>query len=133
MAAMSKKYRLYHLLLFAEVVIEEMNEVMRYGVSPLGVGYMEPLKKDVQVKIRSTLIKIEECVNDAAEKMIKNDVAAPDGSLTSEEWLRMMLEELRTRVHAIETPYAQELKPITGLIQEMNDILAGNERADDEK
>jgi hypothetical protein len=133
MAAMSEKYRLYHLHLFVEVMTEEIGELMRYGVSPLGVGYVEPLKKDLQKKIRPILMKIADCVKDAAEKKIEDGVAAPDEPFTSEEWVRTMFEELRTRVSALDDAYGQDINPVMALIHQMEDILAGKDRIDEEQ
>ncbi len=123
----SENYRLYHLHLFVEVMTEEMGELMRYGVSPLGVGDINPLNKDQQDKLRPLLMKIADCVKDATEKIIEEDVAAPDQPVTVEEWMRIMLEELRTRVSAIGDAHAQELKPVLRLIDEMNDNLVRRE------
>ena len=133
MAMMSEKYRLYHLYLFVEVMTEEMNELMRFGVSPLGVGYINSLNKDQQDKLRPLLMKIADCVKDTTEKIIEEGVAAPDTPVTSEEWVRIMLEELRTRVSAIGDTSAQELKGVTGLLHEMEDILEGKNRPNEEQ
>jgi hypothetical protein len=131
MAAMREKYRLYHLHLLTEVMIEEMRELIRYGVSPLGVEYVPPLEKERQEKLRPLLTKLAESIKEAAGKMIEDGVAAPHGSLTSEEWLRIMLEELRMRVSTIGDSYAQELKGVTGFLHEMENVLAGKNRPDE--
>lgn len=133
MAAMREKYRLYHLHLFAEVMIEEMSELLRSGFSPLGVGHVMPLAKELQKKIDPLLMKAADRIKEASDKMIAESVAARDKGSTPVEWMRTMLEELRTRVSAIETPYALELGSVTGLIREMEDILAGKDRVDEKQ
>ncbi len=47
MTAINKKYALYLLHLLIGVITEEMNELIRYGIPPIGVGYVMPLKKDL--------------------------------------------------------------------------------------
>ena len=133
MATMSEKYRLYHLHLFVEVMTEEMGELMRYGVSPLGVGYVRPLEKERQKKLRPLLTKLADHIKEASEKMIAESVSAHDKAATPEEWMRTMLDELRTRVSSLDDAYRQDINLVTALIHGMEDVLAGKDRTDEEQ
>ncbi len=133
MATMSEKYRLYHLFLFVEVMTEEMNELMRYGVLPMGVGYVRPLEKERQEKLRPLLTKLADRIKGALENMIAESVTALDKADTPEEWMRTMLDELRSRVSVLDDAYRQDINLVTALIHEMEDVLAGKDRTDEEQ
>lgn len=133
MAANREKYRLYHLHLFAEVMIEEMSELMRSGVSPIGLGYVMPINKDQREKLHPILEKTADRIRETTEMIIEESASSSNETDTSEEWMRMMLEELKMRVSTIGDVYALELKDIVGLINEIEDILTESNRTDKKK
>jgi hypothetical protein len=53
--------------------------------------------------------------------------------LLPEEWVRIMLEELRTRVSSIGAAYAQELKGAAALLHKMEGVLVEKEVFDEEQ
>ncbi len=119
---MNEQYRLYFLNLQVEVMTDEINELMQYGISPLGVGKARPLDKERQKAIRSLLDKVSDTVREAAVNMIEKTVMPVDEA-KAEDWINVMLEELRTRTSEIGGEYSEALKEIAGLIDQMGNIL----------
>jgi hypothetical protein len=128
MAAMSEKYRLYHLHLFIVLMMEEINELIRYGIAPLGFGYVRPLKMELQEKIRPLLEKISDFVREATTNMIEKTATPAGDEVEAEDWIRVMLEELKTRVSPVGDDYGNEMKKISSLLLEISAILDGNIR-----
>jgi len=128
----SEQYRLYLLNILVEVMTDEISELMRYGISPLGVGNVRPLDRKRQKVIRPLLEKLSNTVREAAVNMIKEDVIPVDEEGTAEEWINIMLKELRTRVSTIGSAYADELQDVNGMLREMENILAGKHEIDEE-
>ncbi len=119
----SEHYHLYLLNLLVEVMTEEINELMRYGISPLGVGNVRPLDKELQNAIRPFLEKLSDTVREAAVTMIKEAVLPADEETTSEEWIKIMLEELRTHLASIGGAHEQELKNVPALLDQIEGAL----------
>jgi len=122
-ATINEKYALYLLHLLIGVMNEEMNELIRYGVPPIGVGYVMPLKKDSREKILTLLIKIDEIVKEAALKMIEDTVALKEDKDEMNEWTRAMLEELKTRASSLRGIYGDEMQKVIVLLHEIKEIL----------
>ena len=124
-ATISEKYRLYYLHIIAEVMIDEMNELMRYGVSPLGVGYVQPLKQDARRKIGPLLALLGDRTRDATEKMIRESINADVSAEKAEDWMKIMLVELEKQAASVGGAYAQEAEEVRGLLSQIRDILNG--------
>lgn len=128
---MNEQYRLYLLNLLVEVMTDEINELMRYGISPLGVGTVRPLDKERQNAIRPLLEKLSDAVRESTVKMIKETVIPANEESTAEEWIKIMLEELKMRASTVGGAYAHELQGVNGMILEMENILAEKDVTDE--
>jgi ABC-type enterochelin transport system substrate-binding protein len=122
-ATISEKYRFYYLHLLTEVMIDEMNELMRYGVSPLGVGYVQPLKQDVRQKISPLLAMLADRIRDATEKMIPKSTTTDVNAETAEDWMKIMLAELEKQTASVGSVYAHEREKVRGLLNQIKEIL----------
>jgi hypothetical protein len=122
-AATSDKYALYLLHLLIGVMNEEMSELTRYGIPPIGVGHVMPLKKDSREKILDLLIKIDGIIKEAALKMIEDTVVLKKNKDEMNEWIRAMLEELKTRAASLSGIYGDEMQKVVVLLHEINEIL----------
>ena len=121
-ATISEKYKLYYLHIIAEVIIDEMNGLMLSGVSPLGVGYVQPLKQDVRQKIGPLLAMLVDQTRDATEKMIQESMTM-DNVETAEDWMKIMLIELEKQAASVGGSYAHEVEKVRGLLNQIRDIL----------
>ena len=122
-AATSDKYALYLLHLLIGVMNEEMSELTRYGIPPIGVGHVMPLKKDSREKILDLLIKIDGIIKEAALKMVEDAVVLKEDKDEMNEWIRAMFEELKTRASSLSGIYGDEMQKVNGLIQRIEAIL----------
>jgi hypothetical protein len=122
MTTVNEKYALYLLHLVVEMMSGEMQELVRYGVSPNGIGYMQPLRKDLQEKILTLFEKIDELAWDATVKMIKK-VAAPKTEEQVTEWIMAMLAVTRVLASMVGDTYGVERDKIMGLINDAEKIL----------
>jgi hypothetical protein len=102
---------------------EEMDELIRYGVPPIGVGYVMPLKKDLQEKILTLLTKIDEIIKEAALKMIEDSVVLKEEKDGTNKWVKAMLEELKDRASLLSGIYGDEVKKVNGLVHEIEMLL----------
>jgi hypothetical protein len=122
-ATINEKYALYLLHLLIGVMNEEMNELIRYGVPPIGVGYVMPLKKDLREKILTLLIKIDEIIKEAALKMIEDTVVSKEEKDGTNKWVKAMLEELKDRASSLSGIYGDEVEKVNGLVHEIEMLL----------
>ncbi len=132
-ATINEKYKLYYLHILAEVMIEEMNELMRFGVSPLGVGYVQPLKQDVRQKVGPLLAMLADLTRDATEKMIQESMTADVNAETAEDWMKIMLIELEKQAASVGGAYAHEVEEVRGLLDQIRAILNGAHEGYEEK
>jgi hypothetical protein len=122
-ATINEKYALYLLHLLIGLMNEEMNELIRYGVPPIGVGYVMPLKKDLREKILTLLIKIDEIIKEAALKMIEDTVVSKEEKDGTNKWVKAMLEELKDRASSLSGIYGDEVEKVNGLVHEIGMLL----------
>jgi hypothetical protein len=122
MTTVNEKYALYLLHLVVEMMSGEMQELVRYGVSPNGIGYMQPLRKDLQEKMLSLFEKIDVLVRDATVKMIEK-AATPGNEEQVTEWIRAMLTKTRVLASMVGDTYGVERDKIMGLINDAEKIL----------
>jgi len=122
-AAIRERYALYLLHLLIGVMNEEMNELTRYGIPPIGVGHVMPLKKDSREQILDLLIKIDGIIKEAALKMVEDAVVLKEDKDEMNEWIRAMFEELKTRASSLSGIYGDEMQKVNGLIQRIEAIL----------
>jgi hypothetical protein len=122
-ATISDRYALYLLHLLIGVMNEEMNELTRYGIPPIGVGHVMPLKKDSREKILDLFIEIDGIIKEAALKMIEDTVVLKEDKDEMNEWTRAMLEELKTRASSLSAIYGDEMEKMNGLIHKIEAIL----------
>jgi hypothetical protein len=122
-ATINEKYALYLLHLLIGVMNEEMDELIRYGVPPIGVGYVMPLKKDLQDKILTLLTKIDEIIKEAALKMIEDSVVSKGEKDGTNKWVKAMLEELKDRASLLSGIYGDEVEKVNGLVHEIEMLL----------
>lgn len=122
-ATINEKYALYLLHLLIGVMNEEMIDLMRYGVSPIGVGYVMPLKKDLREKIFTLLIKIDEIIKEAALKMIEDTVVSKEEKDETNKWIKAMLEILKGRASLLSSIYEYEVEKISSLVHEIEKLL----------
>ncbi len=120
----SEQYRLYLLNITAEVMSDEIHELMRYGISPLGVGKARPLNKERQKALRPLLEQINDSIRQAATNMIEKAVTLDDEA-TAEEWIELMLAELENRSASVGGESAQELDNVKKSINQIRQILNG--------
>jgi len=120
---LGEKYALYLLHLLIGVMNEEMIDLMRYGVSPIGVGYVMPLKKDLREKIFTLLIKIDEIIKEAALKMIEDTVVSKEEKDETNKWIKAMLEILKGRASLLSSIYEYEVEKISSLVHEIEKLL----------
>ncbi|MBM4140779.1 MAG: hypothetical protein FJ242_04680 [Nitrospira sp.] len=100
-----------------------MIDLMRYGVSPIGVGYVMPLKKDLREKIFTLLIKIDEIIKEAALKMIEDTVVSKEEKDETNKWIKAMLEILKGRASLLSSIYEYEVEKISSLVHEIEKLL----------
>jgi hypothetical protein len=122
-ATINEKYALYLLHLLIGVMNEEINELIRYGIPPIGVGYVMPLKKDSREKIFTLLIKIDEIVKEAVLKMIEDTVVSKEEKDETNKWIKAMLEKLKDRASSLSGIYKDEMEKVNGLIHEIEMLL----------
>jgi len=128
---MSDKYELYLLHLFVGVMYEEMYELIRFGIPPIGVGHATSLEKDLQEKILPLFIKIDEFIKETALKMIGDSVSTKEDENDALQWVNVMLEELKRRVSFLRSSYGKEMEQVTALLQEIDEILNKDIKKDD--
>jgi hypothetical protein len=131
-ATISEKYRLYYFHLLVEVMIDEINELMRYGVSPFGVGDVQPFKQDLRKKIGPILAMLADRTRGAAEKMLQESMTT-DNAATAEDWMKIMLVELEKQATSVGSAYAHELENVKGLLNQIREILNGAYEGHEEK
>jgi hypothetical protein len=60
--------------------------------------------------------------------MIEKTATPAGDEVEAEDWIRVMLEELKTRVSPVGDDYGNEMKKISSLLLEISAILDGNIR-----
>lgn len=118
----SDRYALYLLHLLISVMNEEVNDLMRYGIPPTGVGQVTPLKNDLRQEIFDLFIRMDETVRNAALKMVEDSVSTKEEN-DAVQWLNVMLKELKERVSALSGNYGHEMEKVSLLLNEIDEIL----------
>jgi hypothetical protein len=124
-AAISDRYALYLLHLLIGVMNEEMNDLMRYGITPIGVGRITPLRTDLREKMLDVFIRMDETVKNAALEMVKDSVSTKDENAAL-QWMHVMLEELKKRVSSLKGTYGDEMEKVAMMLDEIDEILDQN-------
>ncbi len=122
-ATVNEKYSLYLLHLLVGLMYEELYELMRFGIPPIGVGHVIPFGKDLQEKILSLLKKMDEIIKGTALKMIEDTVVSKEEKDETNKWIKAMLEELKDRASSLSGIYEDEMEKINGLIHEIEMLL----------
>jgi hypothetical protein len=124
-AAISDRYALYLLHLLIGVMNEEMNDLMRHGITPIGVGRITPLRTDLREKMLDVFIRMDETVKNAALEMVKDSVSTKDENAAL-QWMHVMLEELKKRVSSLKGTYGDEMEKVAMMLDEIDEILDQN-------
>ncbi|MDA8157228.1 MAG: hypothetical protein M0Z52_12390 [Actinomycetota bacterium] len=126
-ASITERYALYLLHLYVGVMTGEMDDLARYGITPVG-GRTAPLKKDLQEKISLLLAKLDEVLGEAVREMIAESASGiVSGRLGREEttaWIGAMLEELERRISFLGTAYKNNIERTKDLINEIEKLMA---------
>jgi len=122
MTTVREKYALYLLHLIVDMMESEVQELVRYGVSPIGFGHMQPLKKDQQKKVLALFAQIGTLTRNAAVKMIEGD-SAVENEEQATEWTAAMLVEIGALTSLIGDANIVEREKITSLICDLEKIL----------
>jgi hypothetical protein len=126
-ATINDRYALYLLHLLIGVMNEEMNDLMRYGIIPIGAGRVTPIKSDLRQKIFDLFIRMDETVKNAALRMVEDSVSAQEEN-NALQWMHVMLEKLRERVSTLRGSYGDVMEEVTLLLNEIDKILGHIER-----
>ena len=122
--AIREKYQLYLFYLIIEMLTEEITDLIKLGISPIGIGYVKPLSKDVQWKIIPLLSEIEESVKETTLKMIEESVPSVSNKDTVTDWMQPIIEELIIRASALREIYGDTMENVIGLLHKIENILA---------
>jgi len=122
--AIREKYQLYLFYLIIEMLTEEITDLIKLGISPIGIGYVKPLSKDVQWKIIPLLSEIEESVKETTLKMIEESVPSVSHKDTVTDWMQPIIEELIIRASALREIYGDTTENVIGLLHKIENILA---------
>lgn len=126
-ASINERYALYLLHLYVGVMTEEMDDLARYGITPVG-GRTAPLKKDLQEKISLLLAKLDEVLGEAVREMIAESASGiVSGRVGREEptaWIGAMLEELERKISFLGADYKSTFEKTKELINEIKKLMA---------
>jgi len=122
MTTVHEKYALYLLHLVVEMMEGEVQELVRYGVSPIGFGHMRPLKKDQQKKVLALFAQINTFTQGTAVKMIEAG-AALENDEQATEWIAAMLGEIKALTSLVGDAYEVEREKITSSVCDLKKIL----------
>lgn len=122
-ASISERYALYLLHLFIGVMTEEMDDLARYGITPVG-GQAAPLEKDLQEKIFPLLAKLDEVLGEAVREMIAESASEKGGRDETVSWIKAMLGELERRISFLGAGYKSTIEKTKELINEIEQLMA---------
>ena len=103
-ASINERYALYLLHLYVGVMTEEMDDLARYGITPVG-GQTAPLGKGLQEKISPLFAKLDEVLGEAAWEMVEKSASGKGGGEKTEAWIGAMLEELERKISFLGADY----------------------------
>jgi hypothetical protein len=125
---MSDKYELYLLHLLLGIAYEEASDLAKFGIPPIGVGHVAPLKKELQEKILPLFLEMHNEVNDSCVKMIEQSVPGTNDHNDAIQWIKTIIHALRMRSSLLTRAYGREMERVRGLLDEIDRLLDENER-----
>ena len=122
-ASINERYALYLLHLYIGVMTEEMEDLARYGITPVG-RQTAPLEKDLQEKISPLFAKLDEVLGEAVREMIEKSASGKGDREETEAWIRAMLEELERKISFLGADYKSTFEKTKELINEIRKLMA---------
>lgn len=120
---MSDKYELYRLHLLLGIAYEEVFDLVKFGIPPMGVGHVAPLKKDLQEKILPLFLEVDGVVKDACVKMIEESLAEADNDDDAILWMKTIVQALRMRASSLMEAYGSEMERVGKSLDDINGFL----------
>lgn len=119
----SDKYELYLFHLFLGVIRDEMLDLARFGIPPIGVGQVTPLDKEPREKILDLVLKIDVVVKDACVRMIEESASATHNDDETRQWIKTIIDALKRRASLLMESYGMEMGEVEGLLHEIEEVL----------